>query len=293
MTREFKIIGLIGKPKHPETTKTLIALHDFLTKHNYKVIVDSRVSQDLNMKEVVSRPLMNLGEEADLAVVVGGDGNMLGAGRVLSRFDIAVIGVNRGNLGFLTDLDPEAFDEHLLGVLKGEYISEKRILLNTSIYRYGMLKGTNLAFNETILHPGKIPAMIEFEVYIDDSLMLSQRADGLLVSTPTGSTAYSLSAGGPIVSPNLEAISLMAMFPHTLSSRPIVISANSTVRLVVSLNNEENMMVSCDGHVHIGVLPGDEIIIKRDKNALHLIHPKSYDYFKVLREKLGWGSKLF
>jgi len=293
MTREFKTIGLIGKPKHPETTKTLIALHNFLTTHNYKVIVDSRVSQDLNMKEVVSRPLMDLGEEADLAVVVGGDGNMLGAGRVLSRFDIAVIGVNRGNLGFLTDLDPEAFDEHLLGVLKGEYISEKRILLNTSIYRYGMLKGTNLAFNETILHPGKIPAMIEFEVYIDDSLMLSQRADGLLVSTPTGSTAYSLSAGGPIVSPNLEAISLMAMFPHTLSSRPIVISANSTVRLVVSLNNEENMMVSCDGHVHIGVLPGDEIIIKRDKNSLHLIHPKSYDYFKVLREKLGWGSKLF
>jgi len=123
--------------------------------------------------------------------------------------------------------------------------------------------------------------------------MLSQRADGLLVSTPTGSTAYSLSAGGPILSPSLEAITLMAMFPHTLSSRPIVINANSTVRLVVSPNNEENMMVSCDGHVHIGVLPGDEIIIKRDKNHLNLIHPKSYDYFNVLREKLGWGSKLF
>lgn len=293
MKKEFKTIGLIGKPKHVEATKTLIALHQFLTKHKYDVIVDSRVSNDLGLKDVVGRSLMQLGEEADLAIVVGGDGNMLGAGRVLARFDISVIGVNRGNLGFLTDLDPDAFDEHLLDVLKGNYIAEKRILLNTSIYRYGTLKATNMAFNETILHPGKIPAMIEFEVYIDDSFMLSQRADGLLVSTPTGSTAYSLSAGGPIISPGLEAISLMAMFPHTLSSRPIVISANSTVKLVVSLNNEENMMVSCDGHVHIGALPGDEIIIKRDKNHLNLIHPKSYDYFNVLREKLGWGSKLF
>lgn len=293
MKKKFKTIGLIGKPKHPEATKTLLALHQFLTENDYDVIVDSRVSHDLELDNVTARSLMQLGEEADLAIVVGGDGNMLGAGRVLSRFDIAVIGVNRGNLGFLTDLDPEDFNEHLLQVLNGEYIAEKRILLNTSIYRYGTLKATNLAFNETILHPGKIPAMIEFEVYIDDSFMLSQRADGLLVSTPTGSTAYSLSAGGPILSPNLEAITLMAMFPHTLSSRPIVINADSTVKLVVSPNNEEDMMVSCDGHVHIGALPGDEIIIKRDKNHLNLIHPKSYDYFNVLREKLGWGSKLF
>jgi len=293
MKKKFKTIGLIGKPKHLEATKTLVALHQFLIEHDYEVIVDSRVSHDLNLENVTARSLMQLGEEADLAIVVGGDGNMLGAGRVLSRFDIAVIGVNRGNLGFLTDLDPEDFKTHLLEVLNGEYIAEKRILLNTSIYRYGTLKATNLAFNETILHPGKIPAMIEFEVHIDDSFMLSQRADGLLVSTPTGSTAYSLSAGGPILSPNLEAITLMAMFPHTLSSRPIVISADSTVKLVVSPNNEEDMMVSCDGHVHIGALPGDEIIIKRDKNHLNLIHPKSYDYFNVLREKLGWGSKLF
>jgi len=293
MKKKFKTIGLIGKPKHPEATNTLIALHNFLTTHGYDVIVDSRVSNDMALTDINSCSLMQLGEDADLAIVVGGDGNMLGAGRVLSRFDIAVIGVNRGNLGFLTDLDPEQFDTHLLEVLHGDYIAEKRILLNTSIYRYGMLKATNLAFNETILHPGKIPAMIEFEVYIDDSFMLSQRADGLLVCTPTGSTAYSLSAGGPILSPSIEAITLMAMFPHTLSSRPIVINANSTVKLVVSPNNEENMMVSCDGHVHIGVLPGDEIIIQRDKNILNLIHPKSYDYFSVLREKLGWGSKLF
>ena len=293
MKKVFKTIALIGKPKHPEATKTLIALHEFLTSHGYKVIVDDRVALDLELADIDARSLMELGESADLAIVVGGDGNMLGAGRVLSRYDIPVIGVNRGNLGFLTDLDPEAFDTHLLEVLNGEYISEKRLLLNTSIYRYGVLKATNLAFNETILHPGKIPAMIEFEVYIDDSFMLSQRADGLLVSTPTGSTAYSLSAGGPILSPSLDVITLMAMFPHTLSSRPIVISADSTVRLVVSLNNEENMMVSCDGHVQIGALPGDEIIIKRDKDHLNLIHPKSYDYFKVLREKLGWGSKLF
>ncbi len=293
MSKTFSTIGLIGKPQHQEATQTLVALHQFLTKHNYNVIVDDRVASNLEIPQIVPRSLAELGEQADLAIVVGGDGNMLGAARVLSRFDIAVIGVNRGNLGFLTDLDPELFDEHLLDVLSGNYITEKRFLLNTSLYRYGSLKAANLSFNETILHPGRIPAMIEFEVYIDDSFMLSQRADGLLVSTPTGSTAYSLSAGGPILSPNLDAISLMAMFPHTLSSRPIVINADSTIKLVVSPNNKEDMMVSCDGHVHIGVLPGDEIIIQRDDHYLDLIHPKDYDYFHVLRDKLGWGSKLF
>lgn len=293
MSKTFSTIGLIGKPQHQEATQTLVALHQFLTKHNYSVIVDDRVAGNLEIPQIVPRSLAELGEQADLAIVVGGDGNMLGAARVLSRFNTAVIGVNRGNLGFLTDLDPELFDEHLLDVLSGNYISEKRFLLNTSLYRYGSLKAANLSFNETILHPGKIPAMIEFEVYINDSFMLSQRADGLLVSTPTGSTAYSLSAGGPILSPNLDAISLMAMFPHTLSSRPIVINADSTIKLVVSPNNKEDMMVSCDGHVHIGVLPGDEIIIQRDEHHLNLIHPKDYDYFHVLRDKLGWGSKLF
>jgi NAD+ kinase len=135
--------------------------------------------------------------------------------------------------------------------------------------------------------------MMEFEVYIDDNFVFSQRSDGLIVATPTGSTAYSLSGGGPILTPNLDALALVPMFPHTLSSRPIVVDANSVVRMVISSDNTDNQQVSCDSHIVLTVLPGDEIRIKKNPNKLSLIHPKDYSYFNVLRTKLGWGSKLY
>lgn len=258
----------------------------------YKILVEERVAADLAI-QVDKVELLELGEKCDLAIVVGGDGNMLGAARVLSRFDICVIGVNRGNLGFLTDLPPDAFEEQLAKVLDGEFNTEERFLLEAEVHRHGSLKASNSAVNEAVLHPGKIAHMIEFEVYIDDQFMYSQRADGMIVSTPTGSTAYSLSAGGAILTPNLQALILVPMFPHTLSCRPIVVDASSTIKLVVSPENGENLEVSCDGHVTLSVLPGDEIIIRRSNEKLRLIHPKGHNYFHVLRNKLGWGSKLF
>jgi NAD+ kinase len=135
--------------------------------------------------------------------------------------------------------------------------------------------------------------MIEFEVYIDDSFMFSQRSDGLIISTPTGSTAYSMSAGGPILTPNLNALSLVPMFPHTLTSRPIVVDGDSEIKLVLSNENSESLQVSCDGHVILSVMPGDEVIIKKSEYTLRLIHPLTHDYFNVLRSKLSWGNKLY
>lgn len=218
---------------------------------------------------------------------------MLGAARVLSRFDIRVIGVNRGSLGFLTDLDPEDFQAALQKVLEGEYIEEERFLLETEIHRHGQIKSHNAALNEAVLHPGKIAHMIEFEVYINDVFAFSQRSDGLIVSTPTGSTAYSLSGGGPILSPSLNAISLVPMFPHTLSSRPLVVDGDCRIKLSVSPNNRGTQEISCDGQISLPVSPGDEVLIYRSPNKLHLIHPKDYSYYHVLRNKLGWSSKLF
>jgi len=290
---EFKTVGLIAKPQHSGARQTLLSLCDFLQKKGITVIVDRRIASEFNLKDIKSNDLVGIGESCDLAIVIGGDGYMLGAARVLSRFDIAVIGVNRGNLGFLTDLDPDNFEAPLGEVLAGNYLVEKRFLLEAQVHSHGNMKSCNTAVNEAVLHPDKIAHMIEFEVYVDDNFMLNQRADGLIISTPTGSTAYSLSGGGPILTPNLDAISLLPMFPHTLNSRPIVIDANSTVRLKVAETNRSEMQISCDSHVNLSVLPGDEVILRKTKHQLKLVHPEDYNYFHVLQNKLGWGSKLF
>jgi len=290
---QFQTIGLIGKPQHSEALQTLTSLYKFLKARGHSIIVDRRLQKDLELPHFKYDDLVGIGHKCDLAIVVGGDGYMLGAARVLARFDISVIGVNRGNLGFLTDLDPDNFEQPLAEVLGGKYQTENRFLLEAQVHSHGHMKSSSTAVNEAVLHPDKIAHMIEFEIYVNDNFMLNQRADGLIISTPTGSTAYSLSGGGPILTPNLDAISLLPMFPHTLNSRPIVIDASSTVRLRISLNNITEMQISCDSHVNLSVLPGDEVIIKKTQHQLKLLHPLNYNYFHVLQSKLGWGNKLY
>ncbi|KAF7774017.1 NAD+ kinase [Pseudoalteromonas citrea] len=294
MTTPFKTIGLIGKPSHEGAALTLQRLYTFLQALGYEVLVESRVGAQIDTIDNNSlTELVELGRLCDLAVVVGGDGNMLGAARVLARFDVAVIGVNRGNLGFLTDLSPDGFEASLEAVLRGEFISESRFLLEVEVYRHAELKSANSAVNEAVLHADKVAHMIEFEAFINDEFVFSQRSDGLIVSTPTGSTAYSLSGGGPILTPELNAMALVPMFPHTLSSRPLVVDADKEVRLKLSLSNTDSLQVSCDSHVVLAVLPGDEVVIKKADKKLRLIHPKSYSYYNVLRQKLNWGSRLY
>ncbi|GAB7230502.1 NAD(+) kinase [Vibrio rotiferianus] len=294
MKKPCNVIAIIGKPRDQQAIQTHRELYEWLTSEGYQVFIDDRLAAILDeIPRSQFASLVELGKNADLAIVVGGDGNMLGAARILSRFDVAVIGVNRGNLGFLTDLNPDDFKEALKAVLKGEYIEEERFLLEAEIHRHGQIKSHNAALNEAVLHPGQVAHMIEFEVYIDDSFAFSLRADGLIVSTPTGSTAYSLSGGGPILSPSLNAISLVPMFPHTLSSRPLVVDGKRRIKLVVSPENRGTQEVSCDGQVSLPVSPGDEIHIYQSPNVLKLIHPKDYSYYHVLRNKLGWSSKLF
>ena len=293
MSRIYNTIGLIGKPNHEGASATITALYQFLTDHDYKVLIESSVAPSINIDKLAINTLIEIGDKADLAIVVGGDGYMLGAARVLSCFNIGVIGVNRGNLGFLTDLSPDELIEPLKEILRGKSRYEQRFVIEAEVYRHGKLKSSNSAVNEAVLHAGKVASMIEFEVYIDGSFMFSQRSDGLIVSTPTGSTAYSMSAGGPILTPNLNALSLVPMFPHTLTSRPIVVDGNSEIKLVLANENYENLQVSCDGHVILAVMPGDVVIIRKSENTLRLIHPLDHDYFNVLRSKLSWGNKLY
>ena len=294
MKNHFKCIGIVGHPRHPTALTTHEMLWRWLSSKGYEVLVEQQIAHELQLSNVKTGTLAEIGQQADLAVVVGGDGNMLGAARTLARYDINVIGINRGNLGFLTDLDPDNALQQLADVLEGHYIAEKRFLLEAQVCQQDCQKRISTAINEVVLHPGKVAHMIEFEVYIDGSFMYSQRSDGIIVATPTGSTAYSLSAGGAILTPKLNAITLVPMFPHTLSSRPIVLDADSEVRLLVSPDNQDDaMQVSCDGQVTLAVHPGDEILIKKSQHKLHLVHPLDYSYFHVLRNKLGWGSKLF
>lgn len=293
MTQKYKTIGLIGKPLHEGAKTTIEILYHFLRESGYNVLIEDKVSQALTLSgmEVVS--LNGIGARAELAIVVGGDGYMLGAARVLSCYTIDVIGVNRGNLGFLTDLSPNELIEPLKDILNGKSRYEQRFLIEAKVYRHGELKSTNTAVNEAVLHAAKVANMIEFEVYIDDAFMFSQRSDGLIISTPTGSTAYSMSAGGPILTPNLNALSLVPMFPHTLTSRPIVIDGDSEIKLIMANKNVENLQIGCDGHVILSVMPGDEVIIKKSPNTLCLVHPLDHSYFNVLRSKLNWGSELY
>ena len=293
MAQHYKTIGLIGKPNHEGASTTIQTLHEYLLENNYQVIVEQSVAQSLDIKNMKIGTLTDIGDKADLAIVVGGDGYMLGAARVLACFDIGVIGVNRGNLGFLTDLSPAELIEPLAQILAGKSRSEQRFIIEAEVYRHGKLKSSNSAVNEAVLHAGKVASMIEFEVYIDGVFMFSQRSDGLIVSTPTGSTAYSMSAGGPILTPNLNALSLVPMFPHTLTSRPIVVDGNSEIKLILANDNHENLQVSCDGHVILSVMPGDEVIIKKSECSIRLIHPLDHNYFNVLRNKLSWGNKLY
>ena len=293
MKQIYKTVGLIGKPKHLGATSTIETLYQHLSTLGLKVLIENSVASSINIDNLTVCTLTEIGEQADLAIVVGGVGYMLGAARVLACYDIGVIGVNRGNLGFLTDLSPNELIEPLNDILTGKSRSEQRFIIEAEVYRHGKLKSSNSAVNEAVLHSGKVANMIEFEVYIDKQFMFSQRSDGLIISTPTGSTAYSMSAGGPILTPNLNALSLVPMFPHTLTSRPIVVDGDSEIKLILANENDENLQVSCDGHVILAVMPGDEIIIKKSEPTIRLIHPLDHDYFNVLRNKLSWGNKLY
>ncbi|AWL12282.1 NAD(+) kinase [Saliniradius amylolyticus] len=293
MAETFNTVGLIGKPNHAGANESLGIICAYLKKQGCQILIEDRIADEIDCQDWPVMDIVAIGKAADLAIVVGGDGNMLGAARVLSRFDVAVVGVNRGNLGFLTDINPDDVETQLDYIFSGDYQTEQRFLLEVEVFRHDQLKSNNAAINEAVLHHAQVAHMMEFEVYIDDDFVFSQRSDGLIIATPTGSTAYSLSGGGPILTPNLNALSLVPMFPHTLSSRPIVVDADSCVRLKVSPNNTEALQVSCDSHVVLSVMPGDDIKIRRNPYTLRLIHPKNYSYFNVLRTKLGWGSKLY
>ncbi|MDH5257512.1 MAG: NAD(+) kinase, partial [Gammaproteobacteria bacterium] len=231
-----------------------------------------------------------MGESCDLVIAMGGDGTLLSAARSLSSYSVPMVGINLGTLGFLTDIVASQTKEKLSEILDGQYIAEDRLLLNVKIIRDGEQINESIAFNDVVVHKWEEARMLEFETIIDGGFVNTQRSDGLIIATPTGSTAYALSGGGPIVHPTLNAFLLVPICPHTLSQRPLVVHGDSSVDVTVSTSGHARAQVTCDGQINLGVIGGDKICIKKLEKKVTLLHPLDYNYYEILRAKLHWGG---
>ena len=282
-TKKFQSVALISRNGIPGAEETLRNLHAYFSSnkvdHVFAQSIDNMLPDNCY---IVSDD--KLYEHADLLIVVGGDGSLLNAAHIALQGNMPVLGINRGRLGFLTDIHPDDLGQ-LDAILQGDYVSEQRFLLSaTSSCNNSPLLG----LNEIVLLPSGIAQMIVFDVYVNDQLLYAQRADGLILATPTGSTAYALSGGGPILQPELNAIAVVPMFPHTLSSRPIVLDGNSEIRIDISPTNAKPPCLSNDGREQIRLDVGSSVTIKQHTQKLTLIHPLSYNYYNTLQEKLHW-----
>ena len=293
----FSTIGLIGHLNSERAIYSLKRLIRFLQQRNKHFILEAETAAlitDTSLTQAAQQILQvdELGKCCDLVIVVGGDGSLLRGARALAKYQVPLLGINRGRLGFLTDITPEDIEQKLEAVLRGEFNAERRFLLDMAILRQGQLLETGEAFNDVVLHPGQFIHMLEFEIYVDGSFVTSQRSDGVIVATPTGSTAYSLSGGGPILHPTLDAIVIVPMNPHTLSSRPIVVPGNSQIKIIIGQQNRAQPIVSCDGSQNSLVEIGDEILIRKKPELVELLHPLDYNFYERCRSKLGWGGHL-
>ena len=290
MPQPFQTIALVGKYNSPDIAEALNRLAAFILSQGRQVLVEQKTADNIGALSFPVAPLAEIGRKADLVVVLGGDGTMLNVACELADFDVYLIGINQGRLGFLTDLFVEDMLPRMADLLRGEFQSEQRFLLQATVLRGGQPLCENMAFNDVVITKGVTARLIEFEVSIDGQFVYSQRSDGLIVSTPTGSTAYAMSAGGPILHPSLAAFVLVPICPHTLSNRPIAVNSLSTVEIEIS--HAVDAVIHFDGQRHVPLQIHDRVIIYRSRKRISLLHPSDHSYFDTLRQKLRWGEKL-
>jgi NAD+ kinase len=283
----FKNIALIGKFMNAETSEQVSILAAFLRERQINVVIEENTASQSMLTDYPTAPIEQIGRDVDLAIVLGGDGTMLTAARAFVDYDTPLIGVNRGRFGFLTDLVAESMLPGISRILEGEFYREERMLLTASLERDGKQLSQGYALNDVVVNKNGGAKLIELEVCIDGQFVHRQRSDGLIISTPTGTTAYSLSAGGPILHPTLDAIALVPICPHTLTNRPIAINSASVVEVV--LMRAEDACVHLDGQLHSAMEEGDRMIVRRARETITLLHPQDHSHYAMLREKLKWG----
>ena len=293
MADNFRTVGLIGKHGDPRVAQTLEQLVAFLAGVRAEILFDAESAAALPSFGLPVVDRQTLGTRSDLVIVVAGDGTFLNAARSLVDLDVPLLGVNLGRLGFLADVMPAEMTERLTAIFAGRYDEERRILLEARVCRDGEDVFLGSALNEVVAHKWHIARLIQFETYINGHLVNTQRSDGLIVATPTGSTAYSLSGGGPILHPGLDAVVLVPICPHTLSSRPLVVAADSEFEIrMIAGGDEPEAQLTCDGQTTLELGPTDRIFIRQKEHRLRLVHPEGHDYFATLRAKLHWAREL-
>ena len=292
MTHAFQTIGLISKPgDYSHVASTLATLTGELLKRGCDVVLDTSAAAYFDKPAAPVLEREALGKHCDLVIVVGGDGSMLSAARSLVDSDVAVLGINLGRLGFLADVSPNEMCVRLNEILAGDFEEEQRALLHARVIRDGKNVSQSDALNDVVVHKWHIARMIDLDTRIDGRFLYSLRADGLIVSTPTGSTAYALSGGGPIIDPSLHALVLVPICPHTLSNRPIAISDKSSIEILIHGDDSNQAQITCDGQVNFELVAGDIVHIERKSKSLRLIHPLQHDHFEIMRKKLRWAEQ--
>ena len=290
---QTRTVALIGKYHSPEIAESLVAMAHALSVRGVRVVIETVTAKNsISPDELRPWALMDfqaIGACAEMAIVIGGDGTLLNAARQLASYGVPLVGINQGRLGFMTDIARNDMLTCMDDLLSGKFVPESRMLLAAEVMRGGQSVASNLALNEVVVDKGAIGRLIEFELFIDDKFVYNLRSDGLIASTPTGSTAYSLSANGPIVHPQVSGIALVPLCPHSLTNRPILVGDRNVIE--IRIVHASDSRVHFDGQLTFDLKPGDSVRICRSEFSICLLHPPGYSYFSMLRQKLHWSEQ--
>jgi NAD+ kinase len=287
-------IGIITKLSDPQALMATSQLAQWLHQQGCQVTITEEAAHDAKISEKIATPCPqdNLPKGRDLVVVIGGDGTFIAAFRATGTANTPLLGINMGRLGFLTEVTQDAMLKTMSDVLAGRFQLEERMLLAVSVQRDGQEILEHRVLNDAVMHKGALARMLEFQVSIDERFVFSSRADGLIIASPTGSTAYALSAGGPIIHPTLNTILIVPICPHTLTNRPIAVPGDGVISVTMTQESSQDHRLTMDGQTGFPLLNGDKILIKQSKHRLRILHAPDRNYYSVLRDKLRWGEQV-
>ncbi len=289
MPLAFKTVALIGRYNTAEIAESLLGLADLLQQRGCTVLIEKETAANIGKNGFTTADYAVIGARSDLAVVLGGDGSMLSAARHLAAHGVPLVGVNQGRLGFMTDIAFSKMRETIELLLAGRYTIGERTMLEAQVLRGDKQIFNTQALNDIVVNKGGTGRMIEFLVHIDDQFVYDLRADGIIVATPTGSTAYALSSNGPILQPNVPGIALVPVCPHTLSNRPITVSDRCVIEITLK-KRAVGARLHVDGQPHSELAADDKVIVRRAAHSIRFVHPPGYSYYAMLREKLHWSE---